>query len=93
MSTDNFKHESLEDSESITKYLGALQDGFHNGSLVFSTDDRRFVIKPAGLINMEIDAKKKGEKVKITLRFRWNEAPGEPEPKPKTLSIEPLRNA
>ena len=93
MSNDNFKHESLEDSETITKYLQALQEGFESGALVFSTDDRRFVIKPTGLINLEIDAKKKGEKVKVTLRFRWNEAPGEPEPKPKALSIAPLQNA
>ena len=93
MADDNFKHESLEDSESIARYLQALQDGFANGTLSFSTDDDKFVVKPTGLINLEIDAKKKGEKVKLTFRLRWNEAPTAPEVKSKSLTIASLEKA
>ena len=93
MADDTFKHESLEDPESIVRYLQALQDGFANGTLLFSTDESNFVVKPTGLLNLEIDAKKKGEKVKLTLRLRWNEASAEPDVKPRSLTISHLENA
>lgn len=68
-----FKHQSLEDPQSIVKYLSALKDGFENGALVFSTNGKRLIVKPQSLVNLEVEAKRKGEGIKLNLKFRWNE--------------------
>lgn len=72
-SSNRFKHESLEDSKSIVKYLQALQEGFEKEALLFASDNRRLVVNPSGLINMEVEAKRKGDDIKLTLHFRWSE--------------------
>ncbi|MCF8033166.1 MAG: amphi-Trp domain-containing protein [Desulfarculaceae bacterium] len=68
-----FKHQSMQDSQSIVRYLTALKDGFENGALVFSTNGKRLVLKPQGLVNLEVEAKRKGEGIKLSLKFRWTE--------------------
>ncbi|WP_051617174.1 amphi-Trp domain-containing protein [Desulfonatronovibrio hydrogenovorans] len=65
--------ESLQDSESICKYLDALKDGFRNGTINFSHQDNKLTLHPHGLIKFEIKAKHKQGEVKLHLRFRWEE--------------------
>ena len=72
-STDRFKHESVVDPDSIIKYFQSLIEGFQKGALLFCSDGRRLVIKPQGLISLEIEAKNKGGQNKMTLKFRWTE--------------------
>ena len=85
---DRFKHESLEDPESIVKYLLALKEGFDEGALMFSSDERRLTVKPSGLINMEIEARRQGDDVRLTLRFRWSEATRADETRQGALTIQ-----
>ena len=68
-----FKHQSMQDPQSIVRYLTALTDGFENGALVFSTNGKRLVLKPQGLVNLEVEAKRKGDGIKLSLKFRWTE--------------------
>jgi amphi-Trp domain-containing protein len=70
---NRFKHQSLQDAEAIGNYLSALKEGFENGALVFSTNGDRMVLKPQGLVNLELEAKRKGDGVKLSLKFRWTE--------------------
>ncbi|ADK83759.1 hypothetical protein Deba_0384 [Desulfarculus baarsii DSM 2075] len=73
-SSDNsFKHVSLQDSQSIVGYLEALSAGLKQGALLFCTENKRLVLKPQGLIKLEVEAKRKDEQMKLTLKFRWNE--------------------
>ena len=88
-----FKHQSMEDSHSIVKYLSALKDGFANGALVFSTNGDRLVVKPQGLVNLEVEAKRKGEDIKLSLKFRWNEEAPASEECAQPLFIETIRKA
>jgi amphi-Trp domain-containing protein len=74
MADEKFRHESLQDSESIGKYLNALSDGFLNGKLRFSWKDKKLVLEPQSLIKFDIETKKKDGEVKMNLRFRWEEA-------------------
>ena len=71
--SDSFKHESLQDCESITKYINALSDGFTQGALVFMSDGQRVVLKPQGLIKLEVEAKRKDRQIRLALKFRWTE--------------------
>lgn len=72
-SDDEFKHESIQDTELIIKYLNALTEGFENGKLVFGTNQKKFILEPNGLLRLGISAKRKGRKVKIALKASWTE--------------------
>lgn len=73
MSDEKFRHESLQDKESIGKYLNALSDGFLNGKLRFSWKDKQLLLEPQSLIKFDLETKKKDGEVKMILRFRWEE--------------------
>ena len=90
MASDRFKHESLQDTKSIVKYLDALGVGFSNGAIKFSYDDREFVINPQGLVNLEVEARRKHEEIKLNLKFKWSEKKGPPSEKQEPLSIKPV---
>jgi amphi-Trp domain-containing protein len=89
--SDSFKHESMQDCDSIIKYFNALNEGFCNGTLSFSTDTKRLVLKPHGLIRLEVEAKRKDGQVKLNLAFRWSEeqaGASEAAAEPLTISAE-----
>jgi amphi-Trp domain-containing protein len=73
MLDETFHHESLQDKESIGKYLNALSDGFLNGKLLFSWQEKQLLLEPQSLIKFDLETKKEGGEVKMTLRFRWEE--------------------
>lgn len=85
-SEDNFKHISLQDNESIIKYLEALGLGFQQGALLFSAENRQLVLKPRGLIKLEVEAKRKNDQMKLSLKMRWSEDA----PALNELSLKPL---
>lgn len=89
---NRFKHESLEDSKSIVKYLKALQEGFESEALLFCSDNRKLVLNPSGLINLEIEARRKDDDIKLSIRFRWSEETSR-EAKKQPLDIQPLNKA
>lgn len=84
-SDDEFKHESIQDTELIIKYLNALKEGFENGKLIFGTKQKKFILEPNGLLRLGISAKRKGRKVKIALKASWTEGK-----EGKDLNSEPL---
>jgi amphi-Trp domain-containing protein len=87
-SSEFFKHETLEDCQSITRYLSALGEGFQGGQLMISTEDKKMQLSPGGLIKLEVEARRKNEEIKLTLKFHWVERRNESEePGPKPLVI------
>ncbi|SLM32648.1 conserved hypothetical protein [Desulfamplus magnetovallimortis] len=74
-SKDEFTHESVQDSETISEYLKALMDGFAKKQIAFDTTDKQIVLQPNNLIELEIKAKKRDGKNKITLKFAWKDTP------------------
>ena len=89
MSTDRFKHESLEDSETIVKYLKALLDGFESGTLSFVSDNQKLVVRPRGLINLDVEARRKSDEIKLQLKMRWTEDVRTSDLKTAALIIDP----
>ncbi|MCA1742690.1 MAG: amphi-Trp domain-containing protein [Desulfonatronovibrio sp.] len=65
--------ESLQDRESICKYLQVLKQGFEQGQINFSDHENKIMLEPHGLIKFEIKSKIKDGEVKLSLRFRWEE--------------------
>ncbi len=74
MSEDKtFKHESLQDRASILAYLDALRQSFADGQLVLASKDKEVLLEPKGLIRFDIEAKRKGDQRKLTLKMSWKE--------------------
>ena len=72
-SKEQFRHESLEDTESIVKYLNAIADGILKGKLVLGNESEQFSVTPEGLLKLEIKAKRKSDRVKLELEIGWKE--------------------
>ena len=85
---EDFKYESLQDRNSIAKYLDALKDGFSSGKLILGSKEKQIVFEPSGLLKLEVKAKRKGDKVKISLKCGWREMSMTKEQKGESLIIE-----
>jgi len=70
---EHFEHESLQDSESIIKYVDAIKEGFQKGRLCFSAKNKQLVLKPQGLLNLNVKVKKKDKKAKLYIKLSWIE--------------------
>jgi amphi-Trp domain-containing protein len=80
MASSEFKHETLQDVDAISEYLKILTDGFENKELIFRNDREQILLKPDGMIELEVKAKKKDGKVKLAIKFNWKERePGKDE--------------
>ena len=71
--TDEFIYESLQDRQSIVKYLNALVDGFSSGKLLLGVKEQQMALEPQGLIRIEVEGEKKDDKMKLKLKFQWKE--------------------
>ncbi|MCR4317767.1 MAG: amphi-Trp domain-containing protein [Planctomycetes bacterium] len=81
MVDDEFSHESLQDAKSISKYLGALMEGFESGSIELGSAEQTMVLKPQGLLDFEIRAKKSGSRSRVSLKLSWREDSDKKPPK------------
>ena len=76
---NEFKHESLQDCESIVKYLQAIGDGFARGNLSLANGGDGMRLEPSGLLRLDLKAKRKDGRIKFSLKISWKEqeeAPG-----------------
>jgi len=71
-----FLLESLQDRETICKYLEVLKVGFEQGTINFSYKDNSLSLEPHGLIKFKINAGLKNGEVELSLVFRWEEKEG-----------------
>ncbi|MCO8122196.1 amphi-Trp domain-containing protein [Stieleria sp. TO1_6] len=69
-----FRHESLQDSESIKRLLNALVEGVNKGKLVLEDEDGTMVMKPKGLANLKISASQDEKKNRLDIRLTWYES-------------------
>jgi amphi-Trp domain-containing protein len=68
-----FGHESLQDTKSIVKYLEALADGFRAGKLEFSSGKSAISLRPNGLLELSLKAKRKDGQARLNLEVAWKE--------------------
>jgi amphi-Trp domain-containing protein len=74
MALEKFKYESVQDRETIGKYLQALTDGFKNGSITFAKGDESVEFHPEGMIGLVVKAEPKGSSRKLTIKLGWKES-------------------
>ena len=66
-----FRHESLQNRETIADLLSSLQQGLNNGTLKFSDEDNEITLKPSGLLNLVIKASSSSELNVLDVRISW----------------------
>ncbi|MBI4667182.1 MAG: amphi-Trp domain-containing protein [Nitrospinae bacterium] len=74
MSKENeFNYDAELHKDAVVRYLGALVEGFGSGKLTMGSKDRQLSMEPAGLIKVEVEAKRKDGKAKLKLSFSWRD--------------------
>ena len=66
-----FVFEAMQDPRAIVEYLKALTRGFEEGSLTFRGNGEVINLVPEGLIHMDLQASRKADRCKLSLRFSW----------------------
>ncbi len=70
---NTFRHESLQDSESIKKLLSGLLEGLEQGELYFTDEDGEIAMTPAGLLHLKVTASKEDGRNRVNLRITWQD--------------------
>jgi amphi-Trp domain-containing protein len=79
MSTDDdFRHESVQDRQSIVKYLQAITAGIEQGHVAFGGSEHTITLEPSGMLELQVRAKRKGGRVKLGIKLYWREDDDEP---------------
>ncbi len=87
---DDFRYESIQDNASVVKYLNALKEGFLKGKILLGSREKKILLEPKGLIKLDVKARKKEGRVKISIKCAWKESRDEPA-QPSSLTIETVR--
>ena len=70
----SFRHESLQDSDSVRDILEAITRGLERGSLSLSDGDGRIDMKPEGLLSVKVTASEEDSEQRLNLRLSWQAA-------------------
>ncbi len=83
-----FVFESMQDAESIRKYLQAVMDGLQKGRLVVAAGREQFELRPSELLTFTVKARRRGGSGRLSLAISWR-CPDDDAPKTgETLKIE-----
>ena len=83
---NSFKHQSMQDPESIRDILKSVTRGLGKGELTFSDGDGEIQMHPEGLLRFKLSAKQEEGRNRIDIRIIWQEQdmPGK---KSKSLTV------
>jgi amphi-Trp domain-containing protein len=73
MADDDFRHDSVHDPRSIVKYLQAITAGIERGHIQLGAAEHVLDLRPKGMIEFEVRAKRKGGRVELALELHWRE--------------------
>ena len=68
-----FRHESLQDAETIKDYLSAITESLASGSLTFSDEDGEIQLTPNGLMYLKVTASKEDGQNRFNIRVTWQD--------------------
>jgi len=66
-----FRHQSLQDADSVQRILNAIADGLAKGKLRISDDDGELLLHPKGLLDVRLSAEQDEGRQRINLRVSW----------------------
>ena len=69
----SFEYESYQDLDTIQKFLESLNQGFAKERIIFSSGDDTIELEPKNLLKFSVQAKKKEDKTKLSIKISWKE--------------------
>jgi amphi-Trp domain-containing protein len=69
---NRFKHESLQDANTIRDLLKAVTRGIAKGKLHFSDEDDEIVLEPEGLLHLKLTASQDENRNRLSIRISWH---------------------
>jgi amphi-Trp domain-containing protein len=66
-----FRHESVQDRESVLAYLEAVAEGVRQGRLVLRSDVDELVVEPAGLLNLRVSVRRLDMHTRLAVTLSW----------------------
>lgn len=66
-----FKHESLQDTDTIRELLKAITKGIAKGKISFSDEDNEMIMEPQGLLNLKLSASQEENRNRLAIRISW----------------------
>ncbi len=82
----SFRHESLQDRDSIQALLKAITKGIAKGKVTLSDEDGDIALQPQGLLRFKLTAESDDNRHRIAIRISWQSEEENPE-RNKTLSV------
>jgi amphi-Trp domain-containing protein len=67
----NFRHDSLQDSQSIQDILKSLSSGLAKGKITFTDEEDKIVMKPDGLLDLKLTASQEDSRNSISMKISW----------------------
>ncbi len=83
----SFRHESIQDLNSITAILKALTKGLERGELVLSDESGEISLNPQGLLNLKVSGSQNESQDRLNIRISWQK-PVEVEKSKRNLKIQ-----
>ncbi len=83
---NSFRHDSLQDAETIAELLKSITKGIKRGKMTFSDEDGEIVLEPEGLLNLKVTAEQEETRQRLNIRITWH--PQEKEKAGKPLSVD-----
>jgi amphi-Trp domain-containing protein len=69
----SFEYESYQDLDTIQKFFESLNQGFAKERIIFSSGDDIIELEPKNLLRFSVQAKKKEDKTKLSIKISWKE--------------------
>ncbi len=70
---NSFRHESLQNRDSIQTILKALTEGIAKGKVSFSDEDDSISMAPDGLLNLKLIVSQEENRNRVNLRITWED--------------------
>ncbi|MBW6454000.1 MAG: amphi-Trp domain-containing protein [Methyloprofundus sp.] len=67
----SFRHESLQDAQSIEKILAAISESLGKGKLKFSDEEDEIIFQPEGLMKLKLTAAQDGNEQRFNIKVSW----------------------
>lgn len=83
---DSFRHESLQDKESIRDLLEAVTSGIAKGKMTFSDGGDEILMEPKGLLRLKLTATQQDDLHRVNIRISW-QPDNMPKKKQKSLTV------
>jgi amphi-Trp domain-containing protein len=77
---EDFRHDSIQDGRSIARVLSALIEGFEKGHIDVGSGEHSVRLEPHGLLELELQAKRKNGRSKLVLKVSWRDDAHEASP-------------